>query len=88
MLEPESLRVPDLTKFGMQRVAHMTLPDDGTATRPGSALASTNKLFGVFACSLASFSDRAPEAFGSGGHFDVTDAERGECIDQRVADRR
>lgn len=32
--------------------------------------------------------DRAPEAFGGSGHLDVTDAERGERVDQRVADRR
>ena len=30
MLEPESLHVADLAKFGMQRVAHMKLLDDGT----------------------------------------------------------
>jgi hypothetical protein len=30
MPEPESLHIPDLTKFGMQCVAHMKLLDDGT----------------------------------------------------------
>src|SRR6266478_1858815 len=32
--------------------------------------------------------DRAPDALWGRRHFDVTDAERGEGVDQRVADGR
>jgi hypothetical protein len=31
--------------------------------------------------------NRAPEAFGGGGHLDVADAERGEGVDEGVAHR-